>query len=900
MKKKLLTVLLSLAVVFTYSVPAFAAQTTDEKTAAVNADLKLATEVLNSYAANYQAAQKVAGTYTDEAIVYAVDATKNLGLLFINNYSAQEAALSGDYPSGNPVTTELNNWLDSLKTATVAGTGAYSFTQAHWETAYNSYVVAKDYDAAKAAALAKVAAVDTTTYYVDLTANPVVDNATQAKNIKDAVTASIKAITASGNSLTGATGTFGYKDAINAYLYGYSNNGTILTSSSSMATQKTAEHPGLYAQLDALTTIAEKAAEDAANKENTGFTMAELNTLGKVTFYKAKRVEPITSGTTDITSNVYYNPANKTLNGVAIANPSAATPAEVTAANAALMSRIDNALAVLTVYYTENPNAAKVTDVPGFATALSNAETAMAEYDSVVKAGDALKLKLDTVTGIKKYDDAQIDKLVAAAKTDIYSTYAAGTWSKDYFASLTDVSSAVEKAISEAKAKFTSTATADAKYHANHYDSDPDVQSAVTVLLNKAKAALTDAKSVEEVNKIMSDLDTALAAYRTAEQQTTVNKAISDGNYLTALAKFADSQATLKGSDYRTVLSFTDDTDNNITSAYEAGKKLINSAKTAEEVPALFEQAKALFNNVKSDAEIKAAGQALAAKIAALPTTATLADRDSLLAAKAAYDDFKAIYGASDSDVYNLALLTTKLNTLKAAEIKSIQDQVNALPSTLTLADADKVKAIKAELDKYLAEYEIEPYTYNGTDSDFAITATTYNKLNSASDSIADLEKMSVAKQIYDLPTTVALSDADKIAAARTAYDALDKTQQGYLITNGYYAKLVKAENDLAVLQAGSVKAYKITASSKAYKGKMVIKWKKVGATVSGVKYQVWRSTSKNTGFKKMFTTSKMTYINTKNLKAGKTYYYKVRAFVTINGVTSYSDWSNKAFRTAK
>ena len=62
----------------------------------------------------------------------------------------------------------------------------------------------------------------------------------------------------------------------------------------------------------------------------------------------------------------------------------------------------------------------------------------------------------------------------------------------------------------------------------------------------------------------------------------------------------------------------------------------------------------------------------------------------------------------------------------------------------------------------------------------------------------------------------------------------------------------------------------------------------------------VYKSTKANKGFKKAFTTSNMTYKNTKGLKKGTRYYYKVRAYKVVEGVTYYSDWSNKAFRIAK
>ena len=55
-----------------------------------------------------------------------------------------------------------------------------------------------------------------------------------------------------------------------------------------------------------------------------------------------------------------------------------------------------------------------------------------------------------------------------------------------------------------------------------------------------------------------------------------------------------------------------------------------------------------------------------------------------------------------------------------------------------------------------------------------------------------------------------------------------------------------------------------------------------------------------NSGYKKAFTTTKMSYKNTKGLKKGVKYYYKVRAYKVVDGKTYYSDWSNKAYRVAK
>ena len=66
--------------------------------------------------------------------------------------------------------------------------------------------------------------------------------------------------------------------------------------------------------------------------------------------------------------------------------------------------------------------------------------------------------------------------------------------------------------------------------------------------------------------------------------------------------------------------------------------------------------------------------------------------------------------------------------------------------------------------------------------------------------------------------------------------------------------------------------------------------------------YEVFRSTKRYSGFgtEPYFTTSKTSYVNNKGLVRGKTYYYKVRGFVEINGERYYTGFSTKAFRVIK
>lgn len=66
--------------------------------------------------------------------------------------------------------------------------------------------------------------------------------------------------------------------------------------------------------------------------------------------------------------------------------------------------------------------------------------------------------------------------------------------------------------------------------------------------------------------------------------------------------------------------------------------------------------------------------------------------------------------------------------------------------------------------------------------------------------------------------------------------------------------------------------------------------------------YEIFRSTERYSGFgtEPYFTTTKTSYTNNKDLKPGKTYYYKVRGYVLVNGEKIYTGFSTKAFRTIK
>ena len=329
------------------------------------------------------------------------------------------------------------------------------------------------------------------------------------------------------------------------------------------------------------------------------------------------------------------------------------------------------------------------------------------------------------------------------------------------------------------------------------------------------------------------------------------------------------------------------------------------SARTAKEISALSDQAIALVKDLPTVAAVKAAKEAADDAVDALPTTVTLADKEKVDAAKAAAKAYKDLTATDYAD-------KTAVDTAVTKYAYAYNNDLTAKVKAVDTKDKAAIKALRDEISAFVD-------TYNNKN----VVNANDDTLKGYLEAIQKTEASAVRTAIAAIPVAANLTEASKgvVENARKLYDAYvaeytDYTDYDYdhadvVTTDGFvaddfaYATLVNAETLLglnAPTAADKVEALKITARSTAKKGSITVSWTVKGDAAAADGYRVYRSTKKNSGFgtKPLFTTTKQTYKNTKNLKKGTRYYYKVRAYKVVDGKTYFSDWSNKAIRIAK
>ena len=422
-----------------------------------------------------------------------------------------------------------------------------------------------------------------------------------------------------------------------------------------------------------------------------------------------------------------------------------------------------------------------------------------------------------------------------------------------------------------------------------------DKYDAVRTVLSETKAAVKAATTIADAEKAFLDgLDKLDAVPTKADQALAqAKKEFSDlkTKYTKDITNYLEyKDAGLAANTYAyTKADFLRDDINK-----DGLLNTLDDAYTVEELTAAYEAAIKNIDGLKTKAELKTVKDDLEKRIAALPTAATVADAETVDALRAevkAHNEYCDMIGNTTEKVVIEAPLNAAELAIKNAEAKAIKDAYDVIVKDGKVSANEKaaVEELRKAFDAYCAKYTPE----NADNSQLVTTASSVDKddIETLENAVYTAEADAVKEMIAVLD--VVNVDAAAVKAARDAYDALNVD---YQFGGEYYDKLVALEKVLSV----DVKAIKIKASSTAKKGSITVTWTVTGNKTAADGYEIWKSTKVNKGFKKAFTTTKTTYKNTKDLKKGTRYYYKVRAYKMVDGVKVTSDWSNKAYRKAK
>lgn len=151
----------------------------------------------------------------------------------------------------------------------------------------------------------------------------------------------------------------------------------------------------------------------------------------------------------------------------------------------------------------------------------------------------------------------------------------------------------------------------------------------------------------------------------------------------------------------------------------------------------------------------------------------------------------------------------------------------------------------------------------------------------------------------------IEIDDYTSTGASRGNYYTLNKDENNTISRKSYLSTLPAgshyflAEGDTCLYSLSVTKQLsKITGvkTKKAGKKKIKISWKAKGGATG---YQVYRATSKHGKYKHITTVKNTSYVN-KKLKKNKKYYYKVRAYRTVNGYAGKGVFSKTISKVAK
>ena len=702
-------------------------------------------------------------------------------------------------------------------------------------------------------------------------------------------------------------------------------------------------------KLEAVKTIDEEQQDQEDAYKTVEAALAAMKAYATGDFYENNKLAVPASGKTVALTNFFKSEdafytaktssKNATVFGVEVADVEKVTRSEAIAINNAFYDAANASIDVARVY--AGSDVAKVTalfnegQLDGttavYTNTLANAVSIADKYAEVVEYGEDLKAIYEL--GVKIYDDAKVDEAVEAAEELVYADLGSTLKSaEDYLkaaanklydntkglanleANVTEYDKLME-AIDEAKAKFNgsiinygsnATPEEDKVFKADYYASE--AQSDYAAIKADCFTKLDAAQSYDDIEAILADAKTELAGLLTAEAESDVTAARTQ--YIKALAEYADEQFELVDQSQYTKGQFDD--------AEADGADLINAATTVDDVKAAYADAQDLFNDLKTDTELKALAAVVETLVAAIPYRAdiTVSDKAQIDAAREAYDEYVATPGAEETD---LSVITTttlrsvenRVSSLQRAELveklDAMMEKIDDIPAgdagiqaTIDLKDeANALYDEITEFNQYIADYN---QNHNPDLTTTAISGRDFNTLADFVDAdegdVWSAETMDVLIEIVKAVNDTAT--AEEMKAALDRYEQLTDRQQYYINAGLGFSTINLLKNKLI----DSVESLKVVKNhSTAGKGWIRIEWSTTGDDGAVQGYEIYKSTKKNSGYKYSFTTKNPEnkwYKNTADLKKGTRYYYKVRAIIEIDGEKYTSDWSNKAYRIAK
>ena len=549
--------------------------------------------------------------------------------------------------------------------------------------------------------------------------------------------------------------------------------------------------------------------------------------------------------------------------------------------------------------------AAKVDELPTLGTAITAATATTVKIDSgspvdyVKISSDAAKAKADaannkqiaSIVG-KYYDDTKADAALVVVLREVYknNAYTSSTQTangKQLYAAVGLLTAGEKAALKAAKDYSDVEADANGKYTFKTYNTTTLADAVYYEKEFEAVKAAADAYCAAiDAATTQLDVDKAEAAYKEATLEKNIKKAESVEGIFTSYTNGMLSAYWTKvqtNSGVSPIYVTWNGGDSYVTAYSDNDFKafaIAKGARTTKEADALFAEACAVIDAYKTKAQLTNEAAAAQAKIAALPTTVTLADKAAVVEA---YDTYMAVAEQFRGFVANTSTLKKAVAALEKLEAVEVIKLVNALPAQTKVTVADKA-AVKAANDAYDAWLNEDAYKDTAmvasrtavTDPSGYKTLVKTAELQAIKDAYAPL----AAKYSVDKLTAADAADVKALQEAVAAYIAeySEAVPNEDIIAKMAAVVATDDENAKAYVQDLGIKAR----STKTAKGvKVTIKADVQELLDAGftVEYKFYRSTKSNKGFKAMITKTTGTYTNTKGVKGTK-YYYKAKLVV--------------------